>query len=328
MDDLIRDFTDSSKVPQLAPKVDYSGGISAYPLLAVQVTSFRCGGVSLGIAFQHTMVDGPSALHFISSWAAIARGLPLEVAPFLDRILLRARSPPTPKFHHIEYEPSPPLKNSISTDVKPSIVSLYKITAQQLNTLKAKINENSSTKFSSFSILTAHIWRVTKARGLANDQEVKLFMPIDGRRRLDPPLPPGFFGNVIFFPALIVQVSDLESEPFLDTVKRINGGLKEINNEYLRSAIDYIENVDDITTVVRGPSTIRCPCLTINSWVWLPIHDADFGWGCPVFMRPANIVLEGIVLILPSPTNDGTLTIVARLETSHTKVFEKLLYEF
>ncbi|OMO70074.1 Transferase [Corchorus olitorius] len=37
MDDMIGDFTNSSKVRNLAPKVDYSGGISSYPLLALQV---------------------------------------------------------------------------------------------------------------------------------------------------------------------------------------------------------------------------------------------------------------------------------------------------
>lgn len=37
MDDLVQDFTDGSKVPQLVQKIDYSGGISSYPLLALQV---------------------------------------------------------------------------------------------------------------------------------------------------------------------------------------------------------------------------------------------------------------------------------------------------
>ncbi|XVF07918.1 hypothetical protein REPUB_Repub06bG0180500 [Reevesia pubescens] len=37
IDDLVQDISDSSKVPQLVPKIDYSGGISSYPLLALQV---------------------------------------------------------------------------------------------------------------------------------------------------------------------------------------------------------------------------------------------------------------------------------------------------
>ena len=37
MDQFIGDFTDKSEVLRLVPKVDYSGGISSYPLLVLQV---------------------------------------------------------------------------------------------------------------------------------------------------------------------------------------------------------------------------------------------------------------------------------------------------
>ncbi|EOY20480.1 Hydroxycinnamoyl CoA shikimate/quinate hydroxycinnamoyltransferase [Theobroma cacao] len=123
MDDLVQDFTDGSKVPQLLPKIDYSGGISSYPLLGLQ--------------------------------------------------------------------------------------------------------------------------------------QLKLNMPIDGRNRLHPPLPPGYFGNVIFFAALFTRAGDLLSESFIDTVKRIHEILKEMDNEYLRSGIDYIERAPDIEAISRGPQTLR-----------------------------------------------------------------------
>ncbi|XP_021289170.1 shikimate O-hydroxycinnamoyltransferase-like [Herrania umbratica] len=338
MDDLVQDFTDGSKVPQLVPEIDYSGGILLIPLPVRSrlVTTFKCGGISLGVSTQHTMTDGSSGLHFINSWANTVRGLSPRIAPFLDRTLLRARNPPTPKFRHVECTPPPPLQTMFSTSEsllgpKPSIVSVFRITADQLNALKAKGNENSNsnTKYSTYSILAAHIWRcATKARDLLEDQQLQLRMPIDGRNRLRPPLPPGYFGNVIFIAALLTLAGDLLSEPFIDTVKRIHEILKEMDDEYLRSGIDYIEKAPDIKAIRRGPQHVRCPNLLINSWIRLPIHDADFGWGRPIFMRPANIVHEGKLFILPSPTKDGSLTLVTRLETSHMKLFGKLLYEF
>ncbi|EOY20478.1 Hydroxycinnamoyl CoA shikimate/quinate hydroxycinnamoyltransferase [Theobroma cacao] len=238
MDDLVQDFTDGSKVPQLLPKIDYSGGISSYPLLGLQVTTFKCGGISLGVSFEHTLADGSSGLHFINSWANTVRGLSPSIAPFLDRTLLRARNPLILKFRHVEFEPSPRLQTMFSTlesqvSPKPSIVSAFKITADQLNALKAKINENSNsnTKYSTYRILSAHIWRcATKARDLLDDQQLKLNLPIDGRNRLRPPLPPGYFGIVIFFAALFTLAGDLLSESFIDTVKRIHEILKEMDN--------------------------------------------------------------------------------------------------
>ncbi|KAK8553567.1 hypothetical protein V6N13_062368 [Hibiscus sabdariffa] len=285
MEDLVQDFTDGSKVPQLVPKFDYSGGISSYPLLGLQATTFKCGGVSIGVTIQHTLVDGPSALHFINSWADTAHALCPAIAP---------------------------------------------ITAEQVKALKHKVNETSgNTKYSSYSILTAHIWRCAiKARELDQDQEIRLTMPIDGRNRLRPPLPPGYFGNVIFFAALDAFAGEIQSESFIDTVKRIHEKLRRRDDEYLMSSIDFIETIADVKTVRRGAASMRCPNLSINSWMWLPIHDADFGWGSPVFMRPANIVHEGKVYILPSSTGDGSLTLATRLETAHMKRFGTLLYDF
>ncbi|XVF89294.1 hypothetical protein PTKIN_Ptkin19aG0118700 [Pterospermum kingtungense] len=189
------------------------------------VTSFKCGGVSVGVSLQHTLADGTSALHFINSWADTARGLSPSIAPFLDRTLLRARDPPTPRFRHVEFEPSPTLRTVSDPEApRPSIVSVFKITADQVKALKAKVLDCSpdKAKYSTYSILTAHIWRcVTKARQLPKDQEVKLIMAVDGRNRLCPPLPPGYFGNVIFIAAPVVAANDVVSEPFIDTVKRV-----------------------------------------------------------------------------------------------------------
>ncbi|GMJ15868.1 hydroxycinnamoyl-CoA shikimate/quinate hydroxycinnamoyl transferase [Hibiscus trionum] len=330
MEDLVQDFTDGSKVPQLVPKFDYSGGISSYPLLGLQVTSFKCGGVSVGVTSQHTLADGTSALHFVNSWANTARGLCPTIAPVVDRSFLRARQPPTPKFRHVEFEPSPTLKTVSDPSVpRPSIVSIFKITSEQVKALKDKVNGHpGNTKYSTYSILTAHIWRCAiKARELAEDQEIKLTMPIDGRNRLRPPLPPGYFGNVIFIAAPEALAGEIQSESFIDTVKRIHEMLRRMDDEYLRSGIDLIETTADVNTVRRGAASMRCPNLSINSWIWLPIHDADFGWGRPVFMRPANIVHEGKVYILPSSTGDGSLTLATRLETAHMKRFGTLLYE-
>ncbi|XVF07911.1 hypothetical protein REPUB_Repub06bG0179900 [Reevesia pubescens] len=178
--------------------------------------------------------------------------------------------------------------------------------------------------FGTFSLLQ---FRNFDARDLEEDQELKLSIPIDGRNRLRPPLPPGYFGNVIFLAAQVAVAGDLVSEPLIDTVKRIHEIIKEMDDDYLRAGIDYIEKADDITSVKRTPKTMQCPNLLINSWMWLPIHDADFGWGRPVFMRPANIVHEGKAYILPSPTKDGSLTLVTRLETAHMKAFGSFLYQ-
>jgi len=318
---------------QLIPAVDYSAGISSYALLVLQVTYFKCGGVSLGVGMQHHAADGASGLHFINTWSDMARGLDLTIPPFIDRTLLRARDPPKPAFQHIEYQPPPamisPPQATKSQSVPEASVSIFKLTKEQVSTLKAKSKEGGNTvNYSSYEMLSGHVWRCTcKARGLTEEQETKLYIATDGRARLRPSLPPGYFGNVIFTTTPIAVAGDLQSKPLWYAASRIHDALGRMDDNYLRSALDYLELQPDLKALVRGAHTFKCPNLGITSWVRLPIHDADFGWGRPIFMGPGGIAYEGLAFMLPSPTNDGSLSVAISLQTEHMKLFEKFLYD-
>lgn len=104
------DFKPTTELIDLVPHVDYSTHLGEWPLLLVQLTLFRCGGISLGLAISHMTTDGMSAAHFVSSWAKIARTgtSQIDQMPLLDRTPLRARDPPVkPAFDHGEFKPPP-----------------------------------------------------------------------------------------------------------------------------------------------------------------------------------------------------------------------------
>nr|UGB90597.1 hydroxycinnamoyl-CoA shikimate/quinate hydroxycinnamoyl transferase [Sinopodophyllum hexandrum] len=325
------DFAPTLELRQLIPAVDYSGDISSYPLLVLQVTHFKCGGVSLGVGMQHHVADGASGLHFINTWSDMARGLDLTIPPFIDRTLLRARDPPTPVFKHVEYQPPPPMKTPIpqSTPTETS-VAIFKMTREQVSTLKAKSKEDGNTiNYSSYEMLAGHVWRsACKARGLSDDQETKMYIATDGRYRLRPALPPGYFGNVIFTTTPTSVSGDLNTKPLHYAAGVIHNALVRMDDEYMRSALDYLEMQPDLSALVRGAHTFKCPNLGITSWTRLPIHDADFGWGRPIFMGPGGIAYEGLAFMLPSPNGDGSLSLAISLQPEHMKHFEKILYEF
>eukprot|EP00268_Persea_americana_P065676 TRINITY_DN8812_c0_g2_i1.p1 TRINITY_DN8812_c0_g2~~TRINITY_DN8812_c0_g2_i1.p1 ORF type:complete len:436 (-),score=42.68 TRINITY_DN8812_c0_g2_i1:338-1645(-) len=326
------DFAPTMELKRLLPVVDYSGDISSYALLVLQVTYFKCGGVSLGVGMQHHVADGASGLHFINYWSDVARGLDLTIPPFIDRTLLRARDPPTPKFHHIEYQPPPPMNTPPpSQDIQScTSVAIFKITRDQLNTLKSKSKDgpNSTPTNSSYEMLAGHVWRCAcKARGLPDDQPTKMYIATDGRARLRPALPQGYFGNAIFTATPIAVTGDLLSKPLTYSAGRIHDALVRMDDEYLRSALDYLEIQPDLTALVRGAHSFRCPNLGITSWSRLPIHEADFGWGRPIFMGPGGIAYEGLAFVLPSPTNDGSLSLAISLQEDHMVHFQKYLYD-
>lgn len=333
------DFAPTMELKQLIPRVDYTEDISAYPLLVLQVTHFKCGGAALGVGMQHHVADGTSGLHFINSWSDIARGLDIAVPPFIDRTLLRARDPPTPAFPHIEYQPAPPMNSPApatvpmvttskpAADTAATAVNILKFTKQQQGLLKSKLKSS----YSSYALIAGHVWKCACiARGLPADQRTKLYCATDGRTRLRPALPEGYFGNVIFTATPIADAGEITgADNGLEmAASRIQAALMRMDNEYLLSALDYLELQPDLSKLVRGAHTFRCPNIGITSWTRLPIHDADFGWGRPIFMGPGGIAYEGLAFILPSTQGDGSLSIAISLQAEHMARFQKLLYEF
>ncbi|KAL6200254.1 hypothetical protein ACLB2K_030036 [Fragaria x ananassa] len=130
----IDDLGDFASTPEfgreLLPTVDYSGGISSYPLLLVQITYFKCGGVALCVRLDHHLADGLSALHFINTWSDIARGADIAIPPTIDRTLLRARDQPRTLLdhnHHIVYQ-SP---SDHGTTGAETVVSVFTFTREQ-----------------------------------------------------------------------------------------------------------------------------------------------------------------------------------------------------
>ncbi|XP_031274324.1 shikimate O-hydroxycinnamoyltransferase-like [Pistacia vera] len=333
LDDL-GDFTPSFKISQLVPKTESFNHFSSCPLLVIQLTFFKCGGVCLGIGLHHAVADGPSGIHFINTWADVACGLPISIAPFIDPTILHAMTPPNPTFDHTEYHSSPSMKTQqveTSAVVRSTSVASLKISSDQINTLKARLEKDYGAKCSTYEILTAHIWRcLCKARGLSDDQPTRLYIPTDGRSRLNPPLPSGYLGNVIFITSLIFLSDEIQSEPLISTIEKIHKELKRRDDEYLKSALAYLEqNHDEMThNLFQRAHSFKSPNLKITSWSHMPIYEADFGWGRPIFVGRASLPIEGATYILPGPYRDKSLSLVLCLETHHMELFKKLFYDF
>ncbi|XP_057528851.1 anthranilate N-benzoyltransferase protein 2-like [Amaranthus tricolor] len=314
---------------------DYSKGLSSFPMLMVQLTRFKCGGVSLGLLHQHQVADGTSCADLINSWARIAQGLEINVLPFHNRQqILGCRNPRQVKFRHLEYEqPLPPTRGITPGTVSTIIEAQFKLSKEQIIALKlqATLQGDTSYRLSTFQVLAAHVWRATcKARGLSDDQDVKLYIPVNGRTRLNKSseFPKGYYGNVIFFTACVTKCADIKYKPLWYTANLVHTALKKMDNiEYLRSAIDYLESHQDLSKFTRGSHTFTCPNFTINSWVNIPFK-CDFGWGDPKFFGHGGIQYEGQSYLIRSQNGDGSFSLAIKLFSDHMSLFEKYLYDF
>ncbi|CAJ1941812.1 unnamed protein product [Sphenostylis stenocarpa] len=343
------DFSPSSEYHYLVPTVDYySLPIHELPLVLVQLTRFKCGGICIGVTLSHAVVDGPSALHFMCEWARLARGDPLQTVPFLDRKVLRAGEPPLvplTKCHvHTEFDDPPLLlgqTENIEERKKETTMATLKISKTQVETLKKRANESShrprnGVGYSRYESVAGHIWRsACKARGHAENQPTMLTIIVDTRGRMEPPLPEGYFGNASLDTVACSLAGDLVSKPLGYASSRIREAIERVNDEYVRSGIEFLKNQENLRRLHQDLHAegrekepfYGNPNLSVVSWLTLPIYGNDFGWGKEVYMTPATHDFDGDFVLLPDSGGDGSLLVFLGLQVVHMDAFKKHFYE-
>ncbi|KAL2935533.1 Anthranilate N-benzoyltransferase protein 3 [Bienertia sinuspersici] len=281
---------------------------------------------------------GLSSIPLLMSWSRIARGLQLSTLPIHDRSCIQQltpRRPPQVNFHHLEYDPPlPPLPPTHTGNEAATMEKFFTLSRSQIDALKleaASSADNEGYKLSTYEVVAGHIWRcVSKVRRLPNEQHVKLYIPVDARSRFKNPTPPkGYFGNLVFFAACIAKVEDITYKPLRYAAIKIHEALQRMKDEeYLKSAIDYLESKDEPLVVIKGGDSVTCPNLLINSWVRIPFYEADFGSGKPKFFGNGGVRREGLCFLVPTPNGDDGFSLMINLYKVHMALFEKCLYDF
>nr|QAA12830.1 BAHD acyltransferase/hydroxycinnamoyltransferase [Actaea racemosa] len=340
------DFRPTSETTKLAPYVDYAKDVSELPLLLVQLTRFKCGGIGIGIAMSHIVSDGKGAFGFITTWAKINRGEKGIIQPFHDRTAFYKGDPTAkPRYDHVELKGYPVLlgnKSAKEERAKETTTRMLNLSKNQVDKLKEKANlgkpkDYVGREYSRFEAMSGHIWRcASKARRHENEQLTSLRITIDCRNRLRPPLPPRYSGNATMVTTSIAESGELLSNPlglgFVCSV--IRKCIDKVDDDYIKSATDFLISQDDLTPYRSGFHNVGStegvflgnPNLAITSWVGLPINDVDFGWGKPIYMGPTALGYDGKLLIIPGK-DDGSVIVPIRLQVAHIDDFEKFFYE-
>ncbi|RZC60562.1 hypothetical protein C5167_022309 [Papaver somniferum] len=289
------------------------------PLLVAQVTKFKCGGFVLGISMNHAMADGTSAMEFMKSWGEVTRGLPLTNPPFLDRTILKARNPPKVDFTY-EYEDIVDVSNTQTLFEQEMLINKsFIFHPENLEQLKKKAMEDGVLqRCTSFEVLTALMWRArTQSLKLDPDQQVRLLFAVDGRSRLDPKLPKGYFGNAFLMMNCQCSASEMLHNPLSSTIERIQNLIKSVTDDYVKSTIDFLEE----------PKRIQPQSSTVflSAWSKLGFNSMDFGWGEPFFAGPPRLAIKEVVLFLAHGKDNKGINLVLGLPASSMKIFEELM---
>lgn len=274
----------------------------------------------LGLAMNHCMYDGIGAMEFVNSWAETARGVPLSTPPVVNRSVLKARDPPQIKYPHKEFLQIEDLSQKQDLLLGEDLVfKSFCFSPEALERLKKTAMEDGElSKCTTFEALSGLVWRSrSKAMGMVAEQQTKLLFAVDGRNRIRPPLPKGYMGNGILLTYALTTAGELTEKPLSNAVKKVQEAISLINDDYIRSAIDFFE-------VTRLRPSLAATLL-ITTWSRLAFHTTDFGWGEPTHSGPVSLPQREVVLFLSHGKARKSINVLLGLSAQAMEAFDKLM---
>jgi shikimate O-hydroxycinnamoyltransferase len=180
---------------------------------------------------------------------------------------------------------------------------------------------------STYGAVTAHLWRcMCVARGLAAESDTRLRVPANIRHRLRPNLPRQYFGNAIVRDLVTVKVGDVLAQPLGFVADTIRDAVDHVEDAYVRSVIDYLELESEKGSNAARGQLMPESDVWVVSWLGMPMYDADFGWGAPKFVAPAQMFGSGTAYVTQRADRDDGIAVLFALEPEYLKCFEDVFY--
>ncbi|MED6171314.1 hypothetical protein PIB30_039667 [Stylosanthes scabra] len=302
--DLLPPFPCSHELLYDAPLFSNDGIINS-PLMLIQVTRLKCGGFIFAMRVNHTMCDASGIFLFIKGIAEIAQGAAKpSIMPVWCRDLLCARDPPTVTCLHPEYQQQA-LHDYESPSFKCCHASFF-FGPKHIHALRHLLPDDLAQSSSTFDVLTAFLWRShTAALHWQNpNQEVLLMCTVNARFepcRLNPPLPEGYYGNALVFPAVVSTVGMLCGQPLSYALELSKKPKKDATEEYVHSTADLM------ATKGRPALSLRRSFIVSNLSKF-ELSDVDYGWGKPLYFGPYKAGIDdipGVSYYLPYTNSKG-----------------------
>lgn len=318
------DLMDEEGTIKLKELVPYNGVLNLEglqrPLLSIQITKLK-DGLVMGCAFNHAILDGTSTWHFMSSWAQICTGSKsISVLPFLDRTQARNT--------RVKLDLTPPAQTN--GDAKPPVApplreKIFKFSESAVDKIKAKVNANppeGSTKpFSTFQSLSTHIWHAaTRARQLKPEDYTVFTVFADCRKRVDPPMPESYFGNLIQAIFTVTAAGLLQANP----PEFAAGMIQKAIVMHDAAAIEARNKEWESNPIIFQFKDAGVNCVAVGSSPRFKVYDVDFGFGKPESVRSgSNNRFDGMVYLYQGKDGGRSIDVEISLEASAMENLEK-----
>lgn len=307
------------KVDRLNCLLPYSIGASdeiSDPLLAVQLSTFACGGYAIAIMTSHRVADMSTTCTFIKQWATDSKRL-LEGAEEDDHM---STSPSWNSAFFFPGKKLSPIPFGIPR-AKESVEDLDIITKKfYFNKSdiirirdKAKLESLSEKLPSKVQSVLGIIGKAIIDFSVANPANPKRFMiaqALNMRERMHPPLPKDHCGNMFLFTSA-ESVADKKGVELPILVKQLSGSvsraledcktLLSLGDEGQMIIAHAFNNLTN-RTISKPEHSIVC---VFSDWTKFPFYETDFGWGLPIWVSAVYIPVQNSAILISDKSGEG-----------------------
>ncbi|KAM3324660.1 stemmadenine O-acetyltransferase [Capsicum chacoense] len=252
-------------------------------LLAIQTTTFLCGGIAIGVCMLHKVVDASAMSAFLKTWAKLSHG---EGDKELHPDFTSAMS----LFPPIQSLPTKFIKDfeNFYFQGSKSPMRRFLFDSKAIKALKANTSSESVPFPSKIEALTSFICKriAVASMSLANGAAPKTLMITHAanlRPRVVTSLPQRTFGNLLWLAFAFYDPLDVSMElPDLGMMLRemfvqlTPENIKGIDSECV------FESLNDVLESLSTNENIKI--FRFTSWCNMGLYNVDFGWGKPVWI--------------------------------------------
>ncbi|KAL8260968.1 hypothetical protein R6Q59_025017 [Mikania micrantha] len=290
-------------------------------VLAIQLTTFECGGVALGVSATHKVVDASTLCTFLNEWAALNREeneIKFTGPGFISSSLFPARG----------VNPLPlPLITDSDTLSKYTIKKLS-FSESAISNMKAKAISSGklgTRHLSKLQLVSAIIWkafigvdRVTHV----NPRESILCQSINLREKMASPIPKHSCGNLWAICATESTMLETTQELAIflyDSVKKHINAYSKVPHDSDEGQTMVLNSFMNMTNIPESTNMVP-----LTSWCKFPFYEADFGFGKPVWVVPVTVPMKNVAHLMDGAGGDGVEAYVV-LEVKDVPYFEEAL---
>ncbi|KAK1385949.1 Acetyl-CoA-benzylalcohol acetyltransferase [Heracleum sosnowskyi] len=286
-----------------------------HPLLAIQVTVFKCGGLAIGVCISHRIADAATLSMFLEAWGAITNlnknenqqeGIKRIFPCFDSAVYFPKRGLP-----HLNFEAftSPGCK---------IVTKRFTFDNKAISTLRANIPPDTRPT-SKLQLVIAVIWKaLLGAEKLKNEHSraTHIMQPVNLRNKnTTPVVHKHCFGNLCILASVPLMAA--ENAEIHDLAVQLSNSVKGSLEGWTR-----MMSLDTNDPVLENVIKNMVNYYMISSWSGFPFYETDFGWGKPVWASSVYFPCKNMILLMDNKKGDGFDAWVSLEETDMT-IFEQ-----